>query len=64
MENREVGPDIVDKYEGQNVRAYLFNGKVLSGIAHFEGGWLHIGEVGTDKSAACNLQHVISIVKF
>ena len=56
---------LVEKYDGKRVHAFLTNGAVVCGTAHFHGGnWVDVENTESKKSAMCNLLHSVSINRF
>ena len=51
------------KYDGQKIRVYLYNDRSVYGKAQFENGWVEVSDERTNRSALCNLRHVMSITK-
>jgi len=55
--------DIVEKYEGQRIKAFITSGNIVVGNAHFDGNWIDISDDAKARAALCNMSHVVSITR-
>ncbi len=63
--NEVVRPsnNLVSKYEGQDIKAFITSGNIVVGKAHFDGNWVDISDESKSRTALCNMSHVVSITR-
>lgn len=61
-EKVEVHP-FSDRFEGEDVKVYLLNGKVMVGVASFKGKFVHVCDPKTGRETIANMDHVISMAR-
>lgn len=60
---QDVDPSLAELFEGQEVKIYLLNGKVMVGTAAFKGKFVHVRDSKTEREVIANMDHVISMAR-
>lgn len=62
-EKRASESSVAEVFEGEDVKIYLSNGKVMVGIASFNGKFVHVRDPKTGRETVANMDHVISMAR-
>ena len=54
---------VAELFEGVDVKIYLLNGKVMVGVASFNGKFVHVRDQKTGRETVANMDHVISMAR-